>query len=307
MFSAIWFIGSAVCVYVAFRLGWWIYSTFFRPIDLKRFRRGQSWALVTGATDGIGLAYAQVLAEHGFNILLVSRSPDRLEAVKKDITNRCKGIQVDWVVSNAADCGEANFRAVVDKVATRDLAILVNNVGIGQGGILPLTDLDASRIEDCIRINCTYPTLLTKALLPTLLQHSGPKLMINLSSMAALMMNPFSSVYSGSKAYNRLFSRALSAEYAPQGLEVLCVEPGFVESSMTKMKPSLLCCTARECAESSLRKVGGIEVVPHWKHSLMYAWASTLANCLPNSIAPRMIHNTMLKLRAATGRLGKNA
>lgn len=305
MFAVIWYIGLVTCAYLIFHLGWWIYSTFFRPIDLKRFRRGQSWALVTGSTDGIGLAYAQVLAEHGFNILLVSRSSDRLEVVKKDILSRCKGIQVDWVVSNATDCGEANFQAVVDKVATRDLAILVNNVGIGQGGILPLTELQSQRIEECVRVNCVYPTLLTKALLPALLRHTGPKLLINLSSLAALTMNPFSSVYSGSKAFNRQFSRALSAEYAPQGLEVLCVEPGFVESSMTKMKPGPICCTARECVTASLRKIGDIEAVPHWKHGLTYALIAVLGDYLPSSIAPMMTHKAIAQLRTITGRLGK--
>lgn len=305
MFAMIWYIGLAICAYLIFHLGWWVYSTFFRPIDLKRFRRGQSWALVTGSTNGIGLAYAKVLAEHGFNILLVSRSSDRLEAVKKEILSQYKSIHVDWVVSNATDCGEANFQTVVDKVATRDLTVLVNNVGVGQGGILPLAELTSQCIEECIRINCIYSSLLTRALLPTLLRHNGPKLLINVSSIAAITMNPFSSIYSGSKAFNRQFSRALSAEYAPQGLEVLCVEPGFVESNKTKMKPNLVCCTARECVEASLRKIGDIEVIPHWKHGLLYALAVILGEYLPSSIAPLMVRKGVAKMRAITGRLGK--
>jgi short-subunit dehydrogenase len=112
--------------------------------------------------------------------------------------------------------------------------------------------------------------------------------MVNLSSVAALIMNPFASVYSATKGYNRHLSLALSAEYHSQSLDVLCVEPGLVESNMTKIKPSPVCCSARECAESALRKAGDVECIPHWKHMAMYV-ASAWYKLLPSSLQPPFV------------------
>ena len=302
MFS-FWSIGVAVSLYLVYQVVRWTYLNFFKPVDLSAYIRGQSWAIVTGATDGIGLAYAQVLAEHGFNILLVSRTQSKLEDVKARIQSKCR-VQVDFVVNEAYDISEANIARVVERCAGKDISVLVNNVGVNQGGIKLLSELDSANIERCIRINCTYPTLLTKALIPIILKHQGRKLVINVSSVAGLLMIPFSCVYSGSKAYNRQFSLALSAEYASRHLDVLCVEPGFVESNMTKMKPSAICCSARDCVEASLRRVREIECIPHWKHILMYM-VSMVGQLAPTSLTPIITYKIIEVVRRSTGRLGR--
>lgn len=303
-------LGIILCCYIIYRLVWWLYISFWRPINLQRFHHGtgqQSWALITGATDGIGLAYAHVLAEHGFNIFLVSRNEEKLQKVQQDLLKRrlCKRIKVEYVVSNANDISEANIRRVVEKIGDRPLSILVNNVGVGQGGVKRLCELDPVAIDECIRINCTYPAILTRALIPILLCRPGPKLIINLSSLAALLINPFSSVYSGTKAFNRQFSLALSVEHCQEGLEVLCVDPGFVETPKTMMKPSPVCCTARECAESSLRKIGEMETIPHWKHVWMYL-VGIVGTWIPAPWGPLLIFIIVKRLRIMIGRFDTN-
>lgn len=244
------------------------------------------------------------MAEHNFNILLVSRNRDKLENVKKTIQSRVKGIQVDYVVSNASDLSDGNISSVSEKIASRDFSILVNNVGIGQGGNVKIHELEVENVKDAVNVNCIYPTLLAKSLMPQLLRHSGPKLVINVASVAALLMSPLSSVYAGTKAFNRQFSRAMSAEYCGDGVDVLCVSPGLVESNMTKMKPSLICCTARECVEQSLRKIGEIETIPHWKHLLMMS-VTLIFNLIPNPWLPATVYWVFHKVRVATGRIPK--
>lgn len=313
MFGAAETIGLAVVVYVVLRVQWWAYTTFLKRIDLSPYQDGQSWAVVTGATDGIGLAFAkvrraghgdvraQVLAEHGFNILLVGRSVEKLGAARASVQSACARVQVDYAVSDANDTGAASLEAVVGKTAGRDFSILVNNVGIGQGGQKHLHELDPHDIEGVIRVNCTYPTLLTRLLVPVLQRHGGRKLVVNVSSVAALLMNPLSSVYSGTKAYNRLVSMALSAEYSRDRFDVLSVDPGFVESNLTKMRPSLICCTARECAECALRKIGDIDVIPHWKHTLMYALI-VITRLVPTRLLPTVAYHTTASLRRSIKR-----
>lgn len=301
LLPSLWTIGAVITFYATCKAACWVYLTFFKPINLEKYRKTQSWAVVTGATDGIGLAFAQVLAEHGFNILLVSRNKDKLEDIKDRISATTK-VQVDYVVSNALDTSEGNIKAVVDKLTSRDVAILVNNVGIGLEGRKMMHTYDVEKIENAIKANCLYPTLLSKEMIPVLLRHQGPKLVINLSSVVALIMCPFSSIYSATKAYNRQFSLAMSAEYHQFEMDVLCVEPGFVESSMTKMKPSLVCCTARECAESALRKVGDVEVIPHWKHMLIYLM-TIWYRLLPSMWAPPIVYQLVRKFRSSTGQL----
>lgn len=300
----LWHVGVAVVLYAGYRMVWWVWITFFRPIDLKPYRGAQSWAVITGATDGIGLAFAKVLARHGLNLILVSRSQEKLDGVKKALQASSPKVQIDVVVSDAAVATAANIQRVADRCVSRDVSILINNVGVGQGGIKLLQDLSDDAIAHAVTVNCTYPALLTRALLPHMFRHTGRKLIINISSLAAIMMNPFSSVYAGTKAFNRQFSRALSAELAHRGFDVLCVNPGFVESNMTKMKPGPLCCPAIECAESALRKIGEVEVIPHWKHHPMYA-IGCIPNVLPTALWPASVYLLVRKGREVTGRLNK--
>lgn len=300
----LWHVGLAVVLYASYRMAWWVWVTFLRPINLKPYRGAQSWAVITGATDGIGLAFAKVLARHGLNLILVSRSQEKLDAVKRSLQAGSPKVQIDVVVSDAAVVTAANIQRVTDRCLSRDISILINNVGVGQGGIKPLQDLSDDAIAHAVTVNCTYPSLLTKALLPHMFRRTGRKLIINISSIAALIMNPFSSIYAGSKAFNRQFSRALSAELAHRGFDVLRVNPGFVESNMTKMKPSPICCSALECAEATLRKIGEVEVIPHWKHCVMYA-IGCVSNMLPTPIWPAGVYCLVRRMREATGRLNK--
>lgn len=302
----LWNWGLGLILYIGYAVGRWAWTSFVKPINLKAYNpKGHSWAVVTGATDGIGLAFAQVLARHGLNILLVSRSKEKLEEVRDGIRKEYK-VQVDYVVSNAADISEANIASVVEKCSGRDVTILVNNVGVGQGGIKPLEMLSTEAIQQAVTINCTYPTLLTHALLPLLKRKSaGRKLIINISSLAAVTMNPFSSVYAATKGYNRQFSLALTAELCWEKVDVLCVNPGFVESNMTKMKKGPVCCTAVECAESSLRKIGEIEAIPHWKHMMMYL-LSCVQHFTPTALRPVAVHKIVSMMRKTTGRFMKD-
>jgi len=281
----------------------WFYATFLRRINLSPYMcaRGPSgcWAVVTGATDGIGLAFAQRLRVLGFDVLLVGRSAEKLTAVAAGLADGPGA--VDTVVSEASDVN--SVRAVVSALAGRHVAVLVNNVGVGQGGRRVLQDLQPDAIAHAIAVNCAYPVLLQRALMPALTeacpstQHR--RLVINVSSIGGLLANPLSAVYGATKAFNRSFSLSTATEAAHLGIDVVCVSPGYVASAMTGMRPGLVCCSAAECADAALRRVPDADVVPHWKHAAMLGALGTLH--MP--LSPAAVFRVMSYFRSATERL----
>ena len=126
-----------------------------------------------------------------------------------------------------------------------------------------------------IRINCVFSAKITRLLLPALLRHtnSGTRTrsaIVNISSILAWTPCPFNPIYGATKAFNRAFSRALSAEYAQLGVDVLCVSPGLVQSQLTGLgRGSLLASDPQSTAEYALSALGmAIEVFPHPLHGI---------------------------------------
>lgn len=252
-----------------------------------------AWALISGSTDGIGLEYARKLAALHFNLIMIGRNEEKLNKCSSSIKGANPDIKILQICCDAKDLEgmQRGISEIVERTKKIDLSILINNVGIGQGGRKKLEYLEEEDVKDCIVVNCLFPTLLTKALLPSLKRHIGPKLIINMSSVAALVMNPLSAVYCATKAFNRQFSIALTSEYRENGIDSLAVMPGFVSTPMTGMEPSLLCCRADECVDavfdwvidqSSLGLNDILEVVPHWKHQLMYYFLKVLTASIPS-------------------------
>ena len=206
-------------------------------------------------------------------------------------------------MSEASEATLQNVQSVLQqvdetlKVEKGLLRFLINNVGMGWGGKCRLGDIDEStleRIEEIVAVNCSYPVLLTRAVLKHLRQRAREYTadesvaIINLASCAALTpATPFSALYAATKAFNRSFSNSLAGEVEARRLlhperpmpeiQVLCVSPGFVVSNMTGMKESLWCCSARAHAQVVLKKLSAwpaglaADIIPHWKHGLMWS------------------------------------
>lgn len=308
----------------------WFYYQWIRPLNLSRYRheRGQSLAVVTGATDGIGLAFAHILAEQGFSVLLVSRNEEKLKAVAEAIQPLLvSNAIVEYVVSDAANAMDAvlpvlskikrlcapteeqTTQSTSSDVSIRDqkssqlkFSILVNNVGVGQGSKRLLHELDPTVIQHTVTVNCIYPMLLSHQLMPLMdpifNNSSGRRaLVINVASVGGLAITPLSSVYGATKAFNRQFSRCMTAEYYAHSVDVACVSPGFVESSLTGMKKSFICCTARECVRNTLRMAPLYDFIPHWKHCLMYWITQVLMIVTLPEYVPVIIGGIMLPAR----------
>lgn len=179
-------------------------------------------ALITGASGGIGAAFAQELASRQMNLVLVARSKDKLQQLASKLQDQYK-IQVDVIVQDltALEAAKSVFEAVTQKGLTIDL--LINNAGFGDYG--DFAERDGDREVNMLQLNILALVDITHKFLPGMRQRRSGSI-INLSSVAAFHPIPYFSVYAASKAFVLSFSEALWAENKNYGVRVLAVCPG---------------------------------------------------------------------------------
>lgn len=195
------------------------------------------WALVTGASSGLGKIFAEKLAAAGAKLILVARSEDVLKSLALVLKHEydAQSIIIVKDLSNPNAAQEV-FTEVKNTGITVD--ILINDAGFGTYGHFHTTDLH--RNEQMIMVNIKALTELTHLFLPDMVaKKSG--IIINIASLAAFVPIQNFAVYSASKAYVRLFTEILWHEYKNEGIQFLCVCPGSTDTNFfrnAKMKPS---------------------------------------------------------------------
>ena len=184
-------------------------------------------ALVTGASAGIGAAFADVLAEAGYGLILTARRADRLEAVAARLRER-HGVPVAVLVADLADPGAP--AVLVEAIAAAGLTVdvLVNNAGYGVPGRYAATEW--MRQRDFLQVLVTAVAELTHRLLPGMIERRFGRV-LNIASLAALVpAAPGHTLYAASKAFLVKFSESLAGECRADGVHVTAVCPGFTYS-----------------------------------------------------------------------------
>lgn len=185
------------------------------------------FALITGASKGIGKAIAEALAERGYDLLLVARSADLLEKVSSDIqtkSNRnCQWLALDLAASSSAEavhtwCTKNQF----------SVSVLVNNAGYGLSG--HFEKYSPLEYDEMLQVNMLTLTKLTRLFLPDLLKQPAGYI-LNIGSSASYQAVPLLSAYAASKAYVLSFSRGLYQELKKTTVSVTCVCPGPTDTN----------------------------------------------------------------------------
>lgn len=180
-------------------------------------------AVVTGASSGIGAVYAERLAARGFDLVLVARRAERLQALSAKVS-QAHGVKVEVVDADLTN--EVGLVRVEDVLATNPrVAMLVNSAGNGKLG--SAVDMSAKDTASTIALNVTALTRLTRAALPAFLSRNSGAI-INISSVMALHSLAITSLYSGTKGFVLNFSRGLQEELAGTGVRVQVVLPAGV-------------------------------------------------------------------------------
>jgi short-subunit dehydrogenase len=187
-------------------------------------------ALITGASAGIGAIYADRLARRGYDLILVARNRNRLEALAQRLTSET-GRSAETI---AADLNDKADLARIETWLRTDagITVLVNNAGIGAAA--PLLGSDIEKMDEMIRLNVGALTRLTYAAAPGFVARGGGTI-INIASMAAISPETLNGVYGGSKAFVLAFSQSLHHELAGKGVRIQVVLPGATATDFWEM------------------------------------------------------------------------
>lgn len=182
--------------------------------------------LITGASGGIGEAFAKRLAKEKHNLLLIARSETRLRALCNELT-AAHGVAVQYIAIDLAKPG--SDQQIADEVGRRGLEItwLINNAGIGTGGDLLEYDLEDYR--NLMHLNMDAVVALTYRFLPAM-RAAKSGVVINVGSMAGFGPIPYMSVYAASKGFVQSFTEALWEENRLYGIRVMLLCPGATET-----------------------------------------------------------------------------
>ncbi|OWY57982.1 NAD(P)-binding protein [Alternaria alternata] len=251
--------------------------------SLSTFGPRGTWALITGASDGIGKEFALSLAAKGYNLILVSRTQSKLDALSADITSKygpkiaVKTLAMDFALNKDADYN--NMKKLIEGL---DVSILVNNVGLSHSIPVPFVETPKQEMNDIIMINCMATLRVTQLVTPGMMSRKRG-LVLTMASFGGFFPTPLLATYSGSKAFLQQWSTALASELEPHGVYVQCVQSHLVTTAMSKIrKTSALVPNPKQFVNATLSKIGrsgGAQGVaftstPYWSHGLMHWFLS---------------------------------
>jgi short-subunit dehydrogenase len=251
-------------------------------------QRSRRRALVTGASAGIGEAFARELAARHHDLLLVARRRDRLEALAKELAERHR---VSASVEAVDLAEEAGLAALAAAIAADPPDLLVNNAGFGSFG--RFAELDPERELEQIRLNVLALVRLTRAALPGMLGR-GRGAVINVSSLAGESPGPFTATYAATKAFVTSFSESLHEELRGTGVVVQALLPGFTRTEFQDVAgvdpglvPSFAWMSAERVARASLAALerGDAVCIPGAGNRLL----GGLSALAPRSVARRVL------------------
>ncbi|CAN2389532.1 Belongs to the short-chain dehydrogenases reductases (SDR) family [Pristimantis euphronides] len=237
----------------------------------NRMRQYGEWAVVTGASDGIGKAYAEELSSHGLNIILLGRNTEKLQNVSEFISSTY-GVKTRFIVADF-NKGSEVFPSIKEALRDVDVGILVNNAGVCYEYPTYLLEVPEEKSLEIINVNTAAAVMMVYVVLPGMLQRKRGAI-INMASAAGCVPVPLMTAYSASKAFLDNFTRSLRYEYASKGIFIQSLTPLFVVTKMIDFaevfqKKSLLVPIAKEYAHSAVRTIGiSLRTAGHWSHCI---------------------------------------
>jgi short-subunit dehydrogenase len=211
------------------------------------------WALITGASSGIGEEFARALASERINLVLVARRKNRLENLSNELSTK-NNINV---ITSITDLTSDNFLdKIIRDAEDKDISILINNAGIGKPGEFIKGDINYD--SDMIKLNCMAPVVLTNYFAKKMiLKKKGA--IIFLGSVVAYQPSPMMASYAATKSFNFSFGNALWYELKKYGIDVLTVNPGNTITEFNRMvldNKSILTRNASQVVKSALKSLG---------------------------------------------------
>ena len=226
----------------------------------------------------MGKEYALQLAAKGFNLVLVSRTQSKLDALAVEIAQKYpgKGIETKVLAMDFSQNNDADYERLRELVQGLDVGILINNVGQSHSMPVSFLETPSDELQNIVTINCLGTLKVTQVVAPILKARKNG-LILTMGSFGGWTPTPYLATYSGSKAFLQQWSSALAAELADNKVDVYLVLSHLVTTAMSKVRrPSPLIPNARNFVKSALGKIGrgGFQTAsktytPWWTHALM--------------------------------------
>ena len=250
-------------------------------------------AIITGASSGIGLAYAEEFAKRGANLVLVARREDLLNEIAQRLT-KSANVKVTTVPMDLATLGAG--KKVVKALEAKKIEVdfLVNNAGFGTSG--RLIHENRENVEQEIVLNIATLVDLTIAYLPALLaKNSGA--IVNIASTASYQPVPGMAVYAATKAFVRSFTSAVWGEVTNSNVRVLAVSPGATETSFFDIagtKPSSAMAPVENVVKTTFKALDGKKSKPQVIDGSINKVAAFVAKLMPQTLVIKVAASMFL-------------
>ncbi|KAL5600895.1 hypothetical protein BROUX41_005733 [Berkeleyomyces rouxiae] len=271
--------GGVLLLQKAFNLLEFVFNVFILSgTDLRKYGKPGTWAVVTGASDGLGKEFATQLAAKGFNLVLVSRTKSKLDTLAAELEEKyaAKGLKTKVVAMDYSDDNDEDYNNLAGIIMGLDVGILINNVGQSHNMPVPFIETDKAELQNIVTINCLGTLKTTQIVAPIMVQRRKG-LILTMGSFSGWIPTPYLATYAGSKAFLQHWSESLASELKGDGIDVQLVLSYLVTSAMSKIRrTSTFIPNPRNFVKSALGKVGrgGFQrnsntITPWWGHALM--------------------------------------
>jgi len=288
-------VGALVVISVCLQVISSIYKTFLRPA--KNLKKLGKWAVITGATDGIGKAYALALAKKGMSIFLISRTEQKLQDVCNEIDEKkYAGVETKYLVCDYNNFNPEARAKVGEAISSLDVGVLINNVGVSYPYPKFFHELSDEQVASLIEMNVNSTTWMTKMVIGGMDERRHGAI-VNIASAAGCYTMPLLAQYSAAKSYIAMFSRGLNAEYSGKGVTVQCQVPFYVATKLAKLRKSFTVPTPESYVKLGIRWIGYKDAVvsPFWFHAVQ-GWVMCR---LPSALVDKLVMAMHMAIRKA--------
>ncbi|RYH10046.1 SDR family NAD(P)-dependent oxidoreductase, partial [archaeon] len=217
-------LGALVVVSGIWKSASWVNLNMLTTASMSEYGANTgAYAVITGASDGLGKALAHEGAKRGFNLVLISRSQDKLVRVAEDIQSK-HPVKVLIIACDCSKSIQSNVASIQKQCTDLPVRVLWNNVGVNTGDSAALEDISPSDLESIVNTNCLFTISLTSAMIPLMKRQvalqEGKAAIANVSSFLSVLPAAHYVAYSASKGFINQFSRALHCELEESGIIV---------------------------------------------------------------------------------------
>lgn len=254
--------GISLSQFLCLMMRLYVLPRFGMKLDLKKYGK---WAVVTGATDGIGKAIAVQLAKRGLSVVLIGRSEDKLKQVAEELESHTEVKTIKYDFNNTDEYDE-----IEKELKDLEIGVLVNNVGISYDHPDFYLNYSSEFFDSMININITSVLKMSRMVLDKMVKRGKGGVLLHISSASGLLPVPFLSVYASSKSFVDFFGQSLAVEYASNGIISQVATPFFVATKLSKLRPNGTSIPSADTYAKQVLNAIGVSpsITGHWAHEL---------------------------------------